>query len=286
MAEPKTMKPGLLVSLKTELKGGVSYVRETIETAHRTETGTQLESWKTLKRVDDADEHERATKVRNAASALVRACCYATCFGLFCLQENIENFRLAEEQAYKLARDFNAEAKNCRVGVYVFTGRVAANEEEAARKITAEMADILGDMERGVASLNVEAIREAADRAKEMGAMLDDDSSAKIQVAVEAGRRAARQIKKLAEKGEAAAAELTAITRVSSQAISMARFSFLDSAPAGDVEMLPTVNVSRFAELESGGDAPGIGEVTLGPNVVRASAEADENEGENAEQVS
>lgn len=246
----KTLKPGLLVNLKTSLLGGVEYTRETVEAAHTDELGTQVESWKTVKKIDDAAEHEEATKVRNAASALIRACCYYTVFGLFCLEENAEALSAAEDKAMSLVRDFNNSAKNCRVGVYVFKGRIAANEEEAAKKISAEMGLILQDMERGVKAMNVEVIRDAADRAKEMGAMLDEDTSAKIQVAIDAGRKAARVIKRLAEKGEEAAGELAELTRVSSVAISMARFSFLDSGPAEAVEVLPSVNVQRFAELD------------------------------------
>ena len=45
--QTNTIRPGLLVSLKTTVRGNVSYQHTDIEPEHLTETGQQLAKWET-----------------------------------------------------------------------------------------------------------------------------------------------------------------------------------------------------------------------------------------------
>ena len=60
METDKTTKirPGLMVSLKTEVRGGVSYLRENLDpSSAQVVDGKTVESWNTTKIVEDAAEH-------------------------------------------------------------------------------------------------------------------------------------------------------------------------------------------------------------------------------------
>ncbi len=84
-------------------------------------------------------------------------------------------------------------------------------------------------MESGVAKIDVKLIRDAANRAKQLGGMLSADAAGRIQVAIDAARGAAREIVKA---GEAAAKE---VDRAAIQRITEARTLFLDLDEGAEV---------------------------------------------------
>jgi hypothetical protein len=217
-----TLRPGLLVSLKTSLSGNVSYDKVTLESAHLTTSGEQRERWETLKTITDPAEQERAEKARSKAAGLVRAVCAHSAFGLLCPESDKDALEAAIAAARKVAEEFNDSAALSRVSVYVITGRIAADDVEAVRAINSEVSGLLETMARGVSTLDVKTIRDAADRAKSVGAMLPAETAARMQVAIDAARSAARQIVKA---GETAAQEIDtrAIRRITE-----ARTAFLD----------------------------------------------------------
>ena len=56
-------------------------------------------------------------------------------------------------------------------------------------------------MKEGIENANVKTIRDAANKAKQMSAMLDESDVGRITAAVEAARKAAREITRRVEKG-------------------------------------------------------------------------------------
>jgi hypothetical protein len=193
-----TIRPGLLVRLKTSVSGNTKYIREIIEDPHMLENGnTERTRFETVRLVDDPDEAERAKKVRNKAGALIRKVCTESAnFGLLCPQENVDKFNEAVAEARQLASEFNDTARVSRITVFVITGKVASDDVEAIKAINSDVRDLLADMDRGIRKFNVEEIRAAASKAKEIGAMLTDDAQARIQIAVDTARAAATEIKR------------------------------------------------------------------------------------------
>ena len=171
-----TMKPGILVALRTTVAGGVQYERRTLE----------------------ADDR----------------------FGLLCALANEGELNEAILRARTIAEEFNATATHSRVGVYVLKGHIASTDEEAARAIGDEVRELVEAMNSGISGLDVERIRDAAKRAREMSEILSDAVLADIQ------------------RG----------------AIEKARFAFLDleDAPelAPGVPAAPAGNVARIAALD------------------------------------
>lgn len=230
MTTPATLRPGLLVSLKTSIAGNVSYAKKTIEANHLDETGAAREVWETERVVIDPDDLEKAKKARNRASTLVRGVCAHSAFGLLCPFERAEELEQAIAEARKVADAFNLTSNLSRVSVYVITGKVAADDEEAVRAIKSEVRELMEDMERGIRNTNVKLIRDAADKAKQLGAMLSADGQARVEIAVEVARKAARQINKA---GETAAIE---IDRLTIQKIASQRTAFLDLDEQGTIQ--------------------------------------------------
>lgn len=227
--QSSTLRPGLLVSLKTSVAGGVRYVAETVEPDHTIEGGALKAVWQTTRVIDDPAEHEAAVKIRSKVRTIISGVCAASAFGLLCPEDKAPELERAMTEARALAEAFNRTARLNRVSVYIITGRVAPDDVEAVKAINSEVRDLLEAMSRGVQDLDVKRVREAADRARQLGAMLSPDAAARIQIAIDTARSAARKIVKA---GEQAAQEIdtAAVRKITEQ-----RTAFLDLDPAQEV---------------------------------------------------
>jgi hypothetical protein len=237
-----TLRPGLLVSLKTSVKENVRYEYTDIEPEHLTEEGQQLARWETSRSVADPTEHEAAKKVRSRICTVIRSTCVRSSFGLLCPEKSADDLDSALTEARRLAEEFNAVAKLTRVNVYVLVGRIVPDDLEALRAINSEARDLLTTMAEGIRTLDVTAVRDAADRARDIGRMLTPEAQARIGTAVEEARAAARKIVKA---GEQAAKE---IDEQSIRRITEARTAFLDTDPAA--EIAAPVEEARALDLE------------------------------------
>jgi hypothetical protein len=241
------LKPGILVSLKTALRGGIFYDRHDLEPEHR-EGDAAVSKWETKRKIDDAAEYERATKARSAASSAIRSVCAHTAFGLLCPESREAELDAALVQAREIVNAFNASASHSQVSVYVLKGRIATTDQEATKAIASEVEGLLADMQAGIKSVDAKAIREAATRAKQVGAILDATSQTKVNMAIEVARSAAREIVKRIEKGgEQAEVVMQAVSGAAS-AIETARMSFLD-LDEGEVKVEP-LPVVQARDLE------------------------------------
>lgn len=230
-----TLKPGLLVSLHTRMEGGVQYTRVDLD-ADKAVEGSRVERWETTKVVEDPAEHEAATKARAKCGSLIRAACTYSAFGLLCPADKENALDDAIREARARADRFNASAKTVRISVYVLKGRIAESDEEAARAVSSELQELMNEMKLGVDSANVERIREAAAKAKKIGAMLDEGANLKVSAAVDEVRAVAREMVKKLVAGEQVADYLKTIKL---KAVDEARCAFLDLDEAKPVEALP-----------------------------------------------
>jgi len=243
------IRPGLLVSLKTTVRGGVSYEKTEIEAEHSIGETATAAKWQTSRVIADAAEHDAATKTRGKARSLIQSACCPSTFGLLCPSGRERILSEAIEEARALADAHNINAKHSRVEVYVITGRVSDNDTEAARAIGSEVRELLAAMESGVKAANPELIREAANKARALSGMLSEDAQRKVSAAISEVRAAAREIVRRVEKsGELAASVVDeiALTRVNA-----ARFAVLDlsdpSTPLELAEEAPARAIDLFA---------------------------------------
>ena len=249
-----TLKPGVLVSLKTSIDGGIHYQRIDIEDSRDNVTTTH--KWETTRIIDDADEWDRACKARNEARRMIARECVPTSFGLLCPTDNEDKLVRSIGRAREITEAHNAKAERTRVDVYCIRGTIAQSDDEAARAIAADVSGLLDTMERGVAGSDVQSIRKAAMEAKRIGAMLDESKAAKVSEAVAAARTAATAIVKRVQKnGEDCLAE---IQRDATQPINMARIAFLDIDDADKTDddstnknpAMPAIDVQRIGGVE------------------------------------
>lgn len=242
-----TIRPGILVAMKTELVGGVTYAKTDLD--QKNDGAVEVTKWETTKVVVDPAEHKRARQVRSLASATIRRVCIKTSFALLCPDESEEALWDAVRSARKMVDDFNEKAVHSRIGLSVIPGRVASTDAEAARAISNEMAGLLAEMERAVKEVDVKSLRDAATRAKAVGRMLDESKAEKVGAAVAAARAAAREIVKRVEKG--GEDKLKVLGELQTGQIETARFAFLDFDEAKTVggEKAPAAEVGRFAGI-------------------------------------
>lgn len=224
------LRPGLLVSLRTSIKGNVRYFTTSLEAEHITEAGEERARWETERTVRDPEEQKRALKARSLARSAVQTVCSHSDFGLLCLQENRSKLDAAIAKAEGIAREFNLTAEVSRLNVNVIIGEVAADDVRAIRSINQEMRDLMDAMASGLATLDVEAVRNAANKARSVGKMLEPNAKANVERALTIARTAARQIVKAGETG---AAE---IDQVAIQRLTEARTAFLDIDLEGDTQ--------------------------------------------------
>lgn len=244
-----TLRPGLLVSLKTSVSGNVAYDKQVIESDHLTEDGKRLAKWETQRVISDPEEHEAALKARSRALTMIRGICSRSAFGLLCPEIDAEKLERAVARAREITEEFNASAKLTRISVYVITGRIAPDDVEAVKAINSEVRELLSDMEGGLRRLDVDAVREAANKARNIGAMLSPDAQARINTAIQVARDAARR---MVRAGEQAANELD---RATLARIEEARTAFLDLDEQGEVlapevegralDLLPTAPIGK-----------------------------------------
>ena len=243
------LKPGLLVSLKTSLRGNVRYSRTDTEPEHATADGKVRAAWNTEKEIADPAELERGTTARTEARAAVaRECAYSPNFGFLCPSAKEEALASAIEDARRIAAEFNAGARMTRLQVSIITGRIADNDVEAARAIGAEIRELLDAMREGIRAADPEKIREAATKAKNLGSMLSADVAGQVSAAIVEARAAAKEItKRVAKAGETAA---QVVSECSTARIDGARFAFLDLEEPDGAELDPEAPPARGIDLE------------------------------------
>lgn len=244
-----TIRPGLLVAIKTSVTGNVQYSKRTIESERLVDGKTAVASWETERTIADIEEHNRAGKARCDANNKVRRVCAFTAFGHLCPEDKADELKKAIEDARAIVDEFNSTATITRIHFYVIAGRVASDDVEAAKAIRGEMASVISNMEDGVAALDPAKIREAASKAKELAQMLTDGAKYNVELAVTAARSAATAITKAVKAGEAAA---LAVDRNISTQLNGARLAFLDmeEQPMPPVVQQPKAR-ARAIDLEA-----------------------------------
>ena len=205
--------------------------------------------------ISDPAEHEAATKLRNKCSGLVRSVCSLSTFGLLCRQDNQWKLEDAMAEARALAAEVNRRSRYSKVSINVIVGRVADTDVEATRAIRQEVSDLIAEMQEGIATLNVDKVRDAADKARSVGKMLSPEAQKSVQSAIAAARDIA---KKIVKAGETAAATIDAETLAK---LVRARTEFLDLPNADDVAVEPIAvdGGSRGVDLDAGDRDPADG---------------------------
>lgn len=207
-----TLKPGKLVSLKTSITGlNVNYRRHVLEAEHVTAAGTLEAKWETQKRVLDAAEHDLAKKARADARNAIASACVQSEFGLLCPESNTEKLDYAIARANAIVDGFNSVAKLSHISVYIMAGKIESHDQHAIRAINSEVRDLLLDMESGIGRADVKMIREAANKATRLTAMLMQEPAAHLETAIEFARDTAREIVKNADGGGAIGVEALAV---------------------------------------------------------------------------
>src|SRR6266576_4051454 len=120
-----TLRPGLLVSLKTSIRGNVSYVKRDLEADHFVDETTRKAKWETERTVADAQEHEQARKVCAEARWAIARVCASTAFGCLCPESRADELSDSIKSARAHIDAFNATARITKLELYVITGRVA-----------------------------------------------------------------------------------------------------------------------------------------------------------------
>jgi len=256
----RTIRPGLLVGLKTRIAGGVRYVRTEID--DRTDGVREVVEWKTTKTVDDAEQHKAATRVRLDARREIARVCSATSFGLLCPRSEEEALDAAIARAQRMVILHNQEATTSRIELYVLKGRVAEDDEQAARAVASEIRDLIDDMDAAIKKADPAAIRDAATQARQMMAVLSEEKQEIAGKAIEAARKAARDIvRRVEKKGEDIAAVLV---EIDGSAIQAARLAFLDMGDQQVPEVQPAAEAApRVIDTEEAAEAAPLPAVEL-----------------------
>jgi hypothetical protein len=253
MERVSTIKPGYLISLSVSVRGGVAYSRVDLATEIEAGEERKVERWETTKVVQDPEEYERARKVQSTCGSIIRRVCIPFGRGgaMICPLANEAQLDEAVKRARTLAAEFKATSSGVTsVDVYLLKGKIASTDEEAARAIGEEVKSLIDAMSDGIDAMDPKAIRDAADRARKLGTVLDATQEIAVSEAIKQARKAARTIvSRVEKKAEDSALVLKDIQRGS---IEKARLAFLDLDPvqAVSTEALPAVDVSRFAELD------------------------------------
>jgi hypothetical protein len=217
----QTLRPGLLISLKSSVTGNAKYIPHD-RTVRVDANGQEITEIETTRVIADPKEFKRAGEARAKARSIISSVCVKSNFGLLCPERDKAELDKAIVDARKLVDAFNATSTLTHVSVYAMIGQVASDDVEAVRGINSEMSDLLGKIENGLKTLDVKAIRKAANEAKQIGQMLTPEAATRVQMAIDTARSAARKITKAGEQA-AQEIDLRAVRKVTE-----ARTAFLD----------------------------------------------------------
>lgn len=259
-----TIRPGLLVSLKTSVRGGVTYTRRDLATeaaevgAAETEAAAAaravVSTWETTRVIADAEEHRRAIETRGRCRSVISRECIGSSFGLLCPQARETQLQDAIGEAQRIAAEFNATARHTRIDVFTLTGRVASDDVQAARAIAWEVRELVANMEAGIRAADPAAIREAANKARDLAGMLAPEVAGSVSDAIEAARKAAREIVRRVQRDGERAADVVQSLRL--EAFDGSRFAALDLDGATDAPAQVMPAESRAVEIEAADLAP------------------------------
>ena len=208
--------------------------------------GAAVSKWETTKIVDDLVETEAATKARGKCRTIITSVCTNTAFGLLCATADEEKLNQAIVESREHAKLFNETmpasglSKTIQVDVFIMRGRIAESDSEATRAIASEMREILEQMKQGIADCNADDIRKAANKARAIGKMLDEESAKKVTEAIAQARAAAREIVKQVSSG--ADKTTVKLDAIKMEMIDTARFAFLDLEEGADGESMPAIS--------------------------------------------
>jgi hypothetical protein len=235
MTDTRTVRPGLLVVLKTRIDGGVDYESETLEAPHPDGEDQKaiVSEWKTRKTVADAEQFAVAKDVRSQCRGKIVNVCAATAFGLLCPLDREDDLRAGVMEANTIASKWNSTNPVSRVVVNVLIGRVEQDDVAAVKAISDEVSQLLLKVEKGIADQDPEEIGKNCDKLRDIGTMLEPEAKANMQEAIDAARVVKRQINKLVKSGETA--KLVVDEKVLAK-VASARTAFLDLEVFGDVE--------------------------------------------------
>lgn len=204
------IRPGYLVSLKTTLIGNISYHKQVLEREHIVEDGSEQARWETKRVIGNREEHTAGFKAQSDARAKITQVCTNTAFGLFCPSEKVGELQQAIREAKQISNTFNRTARFSRTNVYVIVGKVVAEEFDIVTAMATEALQLLTAMKDGIRNRDKTVIREAANELRQLSEMFSENGQEKLQVALSAGRGAARKIVK-APDGPAHALEGEAV---------------------------------------------------------------------------
>lgn len=255
---PLALAPGILVSTKTYVRGGVVYqthpleaTEEDLSLVHTPEAEVFVK--RSTKVTDDPDEHERALKVRGAAWRKIAGVCSETPFGMLCQKAREEDLDKAILESEEMVRLFNASSKYTRVDVFTIKGYVADNDEKAAKAIAAELAELIDAMKQGVEARDEKAIRSAMRKAAAINSMINEDAQRRVSVALDMARSAAKEIAKtIKDKGHA---NLILVADTNKKILDeMSRsFTVLDLDEGEAVSAAPAQGLANELEIDEGG---------------------------------
>ena len=218
--------------------------------------GAQVAEWESERTILDLVEHAAAIQTRTKCRTLILSACITNSkFGYMAAPADIEKLRTKVEEAQGLARMFNASARYSRIGVYVVTAQLVADDVETVRSIASEVDALLRGLDAGLRACDPAVIRANANKLADVGKILSAGASKRVEVALEQARKSAR---KLAKAGVTAArvVDLAAI-----KSVTEARSQFLDLVDEGAIPEAPAaveMDAGRAIDLDVQDDMPGI----------------------------
>lgn len=239
-----TIRPGLLVALKTTVSGNVHYHKQELGSSED-DGGAEIVKWETERTIKDPKEFKAAGQIRMKARGFVASVCARSSFGLLCPEADAGKLAEAIRKAHELADSFNAKATVTRINVNVIAGRVASDDVEATRAINGEVRELLQRMESGVKKMDVEAIRDAATRAKALSSIVAPGANDRLQEAINVAREAATKLVKAGETA-ARAVDKEALTKLKA---SRTAFLDLDMPQSEPVKVKPSKAKGRAVDL-------------------------------------
>lgn len=242
-----TLKPSLMVAVVISRAGGVSYVREALDSS--LEGVHEVKSWKVTKDVPDIEQLKKADAIANECRRKVSAICYRTAFGWVAPKESESELQKAWDQVKVRIVEANQELTACKLVATCVKGEVMTDDREAAEAILRDIGQFFTTVQDAIARCDVKAIRQTIADMRGIDTLLDPEHSKALKDAVATAKQVAKTLKSEVEKkGQEISA---ALKQVDMSPIDQAMVMFVETGDSPQMVLgSPAPAAAGISEIE------------------------------------
>jgi hypothetical protein len=191
--DPIDLRPGLLVVVDISRRGGCSYRHEN-ESVAKTESGAQVKSYNGIVTLDDPAEYSVGTTLCSSVKYRFSKLGAHIPVGIIVPLSRFEDVATLDRACQAEVKAFNDVARFTRIDYTTLTFKITGENVRALERMLDELSQGLGDLEKALASLEPQEMRDVLQRMSGYVEMLPDEAAAVLQTTLSEAKKTANTL--------------------------------------------------------------------------------------------